>query len=201
MRCSFVFANRNYFNKSTGFSSHDRHATGERRPFLPSTGGSGRAGGTRGWGGGPPRAQHHHPRSRARTPGQRAGQSSEHDTKATPSLPPSMQRGWHSGDSALDSAVVREALQILLSLDGSAPHAGPLLLGSASRRHHPGLRALSPGGTLYPTPAQTCHPGLPFSRPPEEPRAAAGGASSPTLDGWPGSFMRLTTFSDSCGKD
>ena len=50
-------------------------------------------------------------------------------------------------------------------------------------------------------PAQTRHPGLPFSRPPEEPRAAAGGASGPTLDGWPGSFMRLTTFSDSCGKD
>lgn len=144
----------------------------------------------------PPRAQHHHPR----TPGP-GPQSSEDDTKATPSLPPPVRRGWRSGDSALDSVLVTEALQILPSLDGSAPRPGPLLLGGASRRHHPGLWALSPGGTLHPTPAQTRHPGLPFSRPPEEPRAAAGGAGGPTLDGWPGSFMRLTTFSDSCGKD
>ena len=104
------------------------------------------------------------------------------------------------GDSALDSAAVLEALRTLLSLDGSAP-CGSLAPGKCFLHTPPRARGAVSRRTSPPNRAQTFRPGLPFSRPPEEPRAAAGGSNGPTLDGWPGSFMRLTTFSDSCGKD
>ena len=147
------------------------------------------------------------PEPSATTPGAGPGPQGKGQVRAlrtTPRPPPHCLRPCGEagtvGDSALDSAAVLEALRTLLSLDGSAPcgslapgkcflHAPPRAQGTVSRRTSP------------PNRAQTFRPGLPFSRPPEEPRAAAGGSNGPTPDGWPGSFMRLTTFSDSCGRD
>ena len=65
-------------------------------------------------------------------------------------------------------------------------------------------RLLATASPPHPRPPESLQPSIPFSGPLEEPPVegggAGGGAGSPALQGWLGSFMRLTTFSDSWGK-